>query len=387
VRTYGRLLRHPPTSLSLLASLVSAIPIGMWPLTIVLGVLDAGGGAAEAGLQAAVFGVGNALGVVSQGALLARVRATRLLPAFAALGVLAAVLLANGFGLAGAALAGIAIPAVTPAVRGRFAASLPGVDRPGAYALVNVLFQAGIAIGPLIAAGLASAGLVRVAPSLAAAGGLLAAGLLVVAHRGRLRPVVVRPIGITGAAARTGVLALLGVATAAGFGIGVLQVLLPVRTGAATSGAAFAVLALAEVAGAVLVGGRVGSRNALRLVVGGTGAMALVYALIGSGAAAVPAAVVLGLATAVQSLGSALTLDRFVPPRRISTVYAVQIAVLILGAAAGSLVAGVLPGSAPVLAAALLGAAAVGVVLVAVRSRSASVRPDGGPGGRRAHAR
>ena len=384
MRTYGRLLRHPPTSLSLLAALISAIPIGMWPLAIVLGVLDSGGTPVDAGLQAAVFGIGNAIGVVSQGALLGRIRAGRLLPAFAALGVVAALLLSSGAGLAGAALAGIAIPAVTPAVRGRFASSLPGADRPGAYALVNVLFQAGIAIGPLVAAGLAAAGLVRWAPPLAAIGGLVAAGLLVVAHRGRPQPVAVRPVRGKGVAtAWTGVLALLGVATAAGFGIGALQVLLPVRSGAATSGAAFAVLALAEVAGAVLVGGRVGVPHAFRLVVAGTAAMAVVYLLLGAGVAAVPAAVVLGLATAVQSLGSALALDRFVPASRVPTVYAVQVAVLILGAAAGSLVAGVLPGSAPVLAATLLAAATVGAVLIAVRSRAVGARPAV----RRVHAR
>lgn len=384
LRTYGRLLRHPPTSLSLLAALISAIPIGMWPLAIVLGVLDGGGSAADAGLQAAVFGVGNAIGVVSQGALLARIRATRLLPVFAVLGVVAAVLLATGGGLAGAALAGIAIPAVTPAVRGRFASSLPGADRPGAYALVNVLFQAGIAIGPLIAAGLAAAGLVRWAPSFAALGGLIAAGLLVVAHRGRMRPTGTRPVAVQSvSAARAGVLALLGVATAAGFGIGTLQVLLPVRTGAATSGAAFAVLALAEVAGAVLVGGRVGPRHAFRLVVGGALAMAVVYVVIGGGVAAVPAAVALGLATAVQSLGSALALDRFVPPALVSTVFSVQIAVLILGAAAGSLVAGVAPGSATVLAAGLLVAAAAMALLIAAGSRTGAASPAG----RQVHAR
>ena len=80
MRTYGRLLRHPPTALSLGAALIGAVPIGMWPLAIVLGVLDGGGTAADAGLLAAVFGVGNAAGVVMQGALLARVRASLLLP-------------------------------------------------------------------------------------------------------------------------------------------------------------------------------------------------------------------------------------------------------------------------------------------------------------------
>jgi hypothetical protein len=376
VRTYGRLLRHPSTSLSLLAALVGAIPIGMWPLAIVLGELDRGGSPADAGLVAAVFGVGNAIGVVTQGALLTRVRATLLLPAFAALGVVAAVLLQGDATLAGAALAGIAIPAVTPAVRGRFATSLQRSDRPGAYALVNVLFQAGIAIGPLVAAWLAATGLVRWAPPIAAVGGLVAAGLLVVAHRGSTRTPLERPATAPGVgAAWTGVLALLGVAAAAGFGIGTLQVLVPVRSGAATSGAAFAVLALAEVAGAVLVGGRVGSRHAFRLIVGGTVGMGAVYLVLGAGVPAVPAAVVLGLATAVQSLGSALALDRFVPPSRVPAVFSLQIAILIVGAAAGSLVAGTAPDAVLALAASALGLAAIGAVLVGVRPLPGVLRP------------
>jgi hypothetical protein len=384
MRTYGRLLRHPPTTVSLLAALIGAIPIGMWPLAIVLGALDRGGTPADAGLVAAVFGIGNAIGVVTQGALLARVRATRLLPAFAALGILAAVLLQGDGSLAGAALAGIAIPAITPAVRGRFAGTLPGPDRPGAYALVNVLFQAGIAIGPLVAAGLAAAGLVRWAPPIAALGGLVAAGLLVVADHGRA-PSSSRTVaaGSQVRVAKAGVLVLLGIAAAAGFGIGTLQVLVPVRAGAATSGAAFAVLALAEVGGAVLVGGRVGSRHAFRLLVGGAAAMSVVYLLLGAGLAAVAAAVVLGLATSVQSLGSALGLDRFVPPGRVSAVFSLQVAVLIVGAAAGSLVAGIAPDSAFALASVLLAAAAVAALLVTARSAPGMVRPAG-PG---VHAR
>ncbi len=384
MRTYGRLLRHPSTALSLAAALVGAVPIGMWPLAIVLGVLDGGGTAAEAGVLAAVFGVGNALGVVTQGALLARIRASLLLPLFSALGLVAAVLLLGDLRLAGAALAGIAIPAVTPAVRGRFASSLPGRDRPGAYALVNVLFQAGIAIGPLVAAALATAGLVRSAPAIAALGGMVAAALLAIAHRGRIASAPPIAVAVAGAPGR-GVLVLLTVAGAAGFGIGSLQVLVPLRSGAATSGAAFAVLALAEVAVAVLLGGRVGPRGAFRLIVAGTTGMVSVYVLLAVGGPAVPAAVALGGATAVQSLGSAIGLDRFVPPARIPAIYALQVAVLIVGAAGGSLVAGVLPGGAFVIAALLLAASGVLVAISVRRFTPRDTAPT--PPGHRAAAR
>ncbi|RIX31226.1 MFS transporter [Amnibacterium setariae] len=371
MRTYGRLLRRPSTALALLAAFIGAVPIGMWPLTVVLTALARGGSAVDAGLVAAVFGVGNALGVVTQGALLARVRTAPLLIGAAAVGVPAVLLLQGPWSLAGAALAGLAIPAITPAVRGRFAGTLPGADRPGAYALVNVLFQAGIALGPLLAAGLAASGRVALAPPLAAAGGIGAAVLLVAAHRGAV-PATARAAAPRTAAtgSRSGVLALLLVAGSAGFGIGTLQVLLPVRSGATTAGAAFAVLALAEVAGAVLVGGRVGPHRAVRLLLGGTAAMAAVYGLLATGLAAVPLAVALGLATAVQSLGTALVLDRFVAPQRVPAVFAVQVAVLILAAAAGSLLAGAVPGAAFGVAGGLLAVAAA--VAVAVLGRPAA---------------
>ncbi|GAA2754491.1 hypothetical protein [Amnibacterium kyonggiense] len=379
MRTYGRLLSSPTTTVSLVAALVGAIPIGMWPLTIVLGALDAGGTGADAGVLAAVFGVGNAVGVVSQGALLSRVRAAVLLPLFAVLGIVAAALLSGGVVLAGAALAGIAIPAVTPAVRGRLATSVPGADRPGAYALVNVLFQAGIAIGPLVAAALAAGGLIGVAPAIAAGGGLVAAGLLAVAHRSRLeRPAGAVRVGPMG----RGALVLIAAAGAAGFGIGTLQVLVPVRSTPAMAGAAFALLALAEVAGAVLLGGRARPGRAFRMLVAGTGGMALLYVLLQLGLAPVPAAVALGLATAVQSLGSALALDRFVPPARIPAVFAVQVALVILGAAAGSFTAGVLPDGAFAIAAALL--AVAGAALLGLARRPV-LRPA--PTGPRAVAR
>jgi hypothetical protein len=380
MRSYGRLLRRRSTTLSLLASLLSAIPVGMWPLAIVLGALANGGGAASAGVLAAVFGAGNALGIVTQGALLLRLRPTPLLLGSALLAVPAALLLQTATGplaIAGALLAGASIPAVTPAVRGWFAGSLGQEDRPGAYALVNVLFQAGVAIGPIAAAALAATGAVAVAPPLAAAFGIGAVVLLTTARVGRAADAR-RPVGpaprIEGSL--RGVVALLGVAGATGIGIGALQVLVPVRAGAAVSGAAFAVLALAEVAGAVLVGGRAKPRHASVLLGVGAGAMALVYLSLGAGLAAVPAAIGIGLGTAVQSLGSALTLDRFVVPARVPAVFAVQIAVLLVGTSAGALLAGALPGAAFVVVAALL-AVSASVALLLLRIGRARSLPGG----------
>jgi hypothetical protein len=157
---------------------------------------------------------------------------------------------------------------------------------------------------------------------------------------------------------------LLGVAGAGGIGIGVLQVLVPVRAGATVSGATFAVLALAEVVGAVLVGGRVRARHAAALLGLGSAVMAVVYLAVGGGVAVVPAAIVLGFATAVQSLGSAITLDRFVPASRVPAVFAVQIAVLLVGTAIGSLLAGLLPNGAPVVVALLLAGGAAATLLL-----------------------
>lgn len=359
--------------LSLVAALISALPVGMWPLAVVLGVLDRGGSVADAGLLAAVFGVGNAIGIVSQGALLLRLRPSRLLAGFAVFGVLAAWLLtgAGPAAVIGAVLAGIAIPAVTPAVRGGFATVLPSDDRPGAYALVNMLFQAGIAVGPITVAALATAGLIHLAGFAAAAGGVIAAVLLAIAQRRQgVHPVGPRPVTAGGASSRTGIPVLLLTAAAGGFGIGVLQVLVPAQGGAVVAGAAFAALALAEVAGAVVAGGRLRPVHAPKMLVVGTAVMAMCYVGIATGTALlsplaiVPLAIVLGLATAVQSLGSSLSLDRFVSPRRLPAVFSLQIAVLISGAALGSLVGGARPDVAPAIAAALLVLAVGGGLLL-----------------------
>ena len=287
MRTYGRLLRHPSTALSLVAALIGAIPIGMWPLAIVLGVLDGGGTAADAGVLAAVFGVGNAVGVVTQGALLARVRASLLLPLFSVLGLVAAVL-----------LLGDLRPGGCGACRHRD----PRRHARGAGTVRE------------LAAGRRPARRVR-ARERAVPGGhrdrsarrrrardLGAGAARRRSRRARRRrppccsPRAPRAAGTPRGCGRAGVgapvvggrLVLLGIAAAAGFGIGTLQVLVPLRSGAAASGAAFALLALAEVAGAVLVGGRVGPRHAFRHARRRhRGRWRSVYLLLGAGVGAV----------------------------------------------------------------------------------------------------
>ncbi|WP_375387692.1 MFS transporter [uncultured Amnibacterium sp.] len=380
MRSYGRLLRRRSTSVSLIASLLSAIPVGMWPLAIVLGALAHGGGAAAAGVLAAVFGAGNALGILTQGALLLRLRPTPLLLVSALLALPAALLLQAGTGplaVGGALLAGASIPAITPAVRGWFAGSLGQDERPGAYALVNVLFQAGVALGPIAAAALAAAGAIAAAPPLAAGCGLAAVALLASARVGRPARTARSAAAGRRAGSARGVAALLGVAAAGGIGIGTLQVLVPVRSGAGVSGAAFAALALAEVAAAVVLGGRVRARHASLLLGLGAAGMAAVYLVLGAGLAAVPAAIGIGLATAAQSLGSALTLDRFIAPARVPAVFGVQIAVLLVGTSAGALLAGALPGAAFAIVAGLL-AISSALALLLLRDGTARLSRPGG---------
>jgi hypothetical protein len=75
----------------------------------------------------------------------------------------------------------------------------------------------------------------------------------------------------------------------------------------------------------------------------------------------------------VQSLGSALTLDRFVPPRAVPAAFALQVAVLLVGTSAGSLVAGLLPAGAPLVVAALLAAGAAATLVL--RTAGPAVHP------------
>ena len=285
MRTYGRLLRHPPTALSLLAALVGAVPIGMWPLAIVLGVLDGGGSAADAGLQAAVFGIGNAIGVVSQGALLARVRASRA-PARVR--------------RCSASSPPSCWRAAWPRRRGPRRSRDPGGDAGGARPVRELAARARPA-GRVRARERAVPGRDRDRPAHRRGARGRRARAVGAAPRRRRRPArrgaprrrASRPAPGRRAAPADGGGPRRGVdgrpRAARRRDRGRVRDRACCRCSSRSArvrrprAPRSPCCALAEVAGAVLVGGRVGPRHAFRLLVGGAAAMALVYVLLGAG--------------------------------------------------------------------------------------------------------
>ena len=204
----------------------------------------------------------------------------------------------SGGGLAlasiAAAVTGATIPAVTTSVRGRLVELLPeGGQRVSAYAALNVLFQAGLAAGPVAAALLAAAGAARAAAPVAAVLGLVAAVVVALVDRAAPAPSALRVPMTDLQPPRRGLLVLLGVALAAGVGAGTLQVVVPSATIGAPvlAGAAFAALAIGEVLGALVAASRVGPASARSALRAGLAAMSAMYLVAVSGvpgAAVVP---------------------------------------------------------------------------------------------------
>lgn len=145
----------------LFANLLSAIGIGAMSVAILLALQARYGNLGTAGVSAGLFGVGNAIGLVSQGRLLDRTRQriTVVVAGVAWVCIMVAVwfminnaarpsppAIALGF-----LCAGMFLPALTAGVRSRLAVHPELADsRLAAYSVLSVTFQAGVAIGPLL---------------------------------------------------------------------------------------------------------------------------------------------------------------------------------------------------------------------------------------------
>jgi MFS family permease len=266
---YLKLLRTSDVTVRLGAVFVSALTIGMMSLTIVLCVVRWTGSFALAGTAAGLFSLGNAAGIALQGRLLDRARG-RIVLGVAGAVCLSAILAFAAAGSVGAppavvlvtaAVAGCAVPALTAAVR----AWLPAVlevktERTASYALLSVVFQAAVAIGPL----LVSACLVLAGPEPAAVVAALLIGVATALYLSRARtdspPARTGRAHTRGRAVTPGLLLVLAVAALTSFGFGSLLVTLPAamsdRGAPALSGALFAAIAVGEMGGALAYGAR-----------------------------------------------------------------------------------------------------------------------------------
>jgi hypothetical protein len=348
----------------------------MIPLSLILasGVVD---GAFAAG----AFGLANAVGVPIQGALMSRVSARWVVGVSAGVscGFMIAVAASPGSAaplvlLAGA---GVSFPALAAALRASIPRSFPEAGkRAGAYALLSVAFQAGLAVGPVVASLLATAvsrrlSFVIVAAVILTAGSLLTCSIGAAAPSRRSGPL----FPVAGIAMFGRVLAIGGLVSVA---TGSLTVIVPAVAQAVgnrgLAGPVMAALALGEAVGALLFGARPlpGSRRshlvtALALTASGYAALALVadQLVLVAGLVFIAGA----LSSPVAILLSA-TLDDVVQPRMLASAYGLVVVAAVGSAAVGTSVAGLIVGSS----AGIDGAAAMSAITIVIAAALAIPR-------------
>lgn len=356
---YRTLWSTPAVPTALTAVFVSALPIGMAGLAIILSVQQWTGSLQLAGLLAGVFSAGNAVGLLIQGRVLGSWNPALVI-------MVTGLVSAAGFallimtGYAGATpmimvvlvtICGVTIPAITTAVR----AWLPLVVRDDAgrtagYALLAVLFQGAILVGPLlvslaVAIALPAASLGLIAVLLVGSAGLFRYAV-------RTRRAGERPGPVEPGWWRHGLGWLLAVNGGAGLALGITTVAVPgVMTTAGVvvlAGAVASAAALGDVAGALGYGSRTwsGSRWTRVAVVAAGAALVAVGAFLVAG---VPWLLVLtgfagGLLGAPLSVLMSGLLDRAVPTPALARGYSMMVcAGLLTGAVGNGLAAALVP--------------------------------------------
>lgn len=257
------------------------------------------------------------------------------------------------------AVAGLSVPAVTTAVRGR----LPQVvtdppTRNAGYALLSVLFQVAVTVGPLLVS--LSLLLTPELALIAAAMLLLGAGLLATTRDGLLRRPEIRRKNVAAAGeAQTswtpGFVAVLAVAALTGASNGMVAVAIPGVTSAAglatLAGLVFSGVALGDVCGALLFGSRVWplspwSQLAVALAAGAA-LSAVAYLLAPTPWALLPVMLLGGMLAAPAAIVSSALLDRVLPAASLGRGYGLLVGVGLVGAATGNTAAGSLAAALP----------------------------------------
>ncbi|XAS68615.1 MFS transporter [Micrococcaceae bacterium Sec5.7] len=357
--SYATVLKSHGVSPRLAAVFLSAVPIGMLALTMVLTVERWTGSLAAAGTVSALFSLGNACGLGFQGALMGRL-GSRIVIGIAggacAASIAAFVMIGNAGGpvsliAALALIAGVSIPAVTSAVRAVLPELLDGEDdKTASYALLSVLFQAAVTIGPLIV----SACLIFATPDTAgviAAVVIAAACLLFVRQQPPARPHVKRDeVSSKKPKWPSGLVTVLGTTSAIGVVSGVFIVALPAITtradAPALSGLLFAFLAIGEVVGAFVYGARTWPwprREQLGVfLIGATVVFSLAVLASLWPYSLVPAMFLCGMAIAPISIILSTLLDDVVEPGELARAYSLMVAVSLVATAAASALTGAL---------------------------------------------
>ena len=364
------------------------LPLGVFPVAIVLAVHAWTGSFVTAGLVGGSFTAGNAVGLAVQGALIDRfgARMTILAAGAASVAAVSAFVVCGVLGVPVAALMataaglGLTLPEITTAVRAWVSTSgLDRTERISAYSLLAMCFQVGIVIGPLLV-------VIAFRPD-APEWALVTGGVLSVAAAGFYlwliregRPVL-RTSSSAGVRLRWVVNArfrwVLVVAVLSGVPAGLLMVVLPKAAAESgfIGGAGFPLAALAagEVVGALAFGSTSWRASTGRLLTAALALGAAAYVMAASlsmnfalltvcvfvvGLSAGPVAVVLSTAT-----------DSASTPSTIGRASGLRISATLIASAVGSAAAGglgvVLAVSGVLLVGGLVMAVAAGVVALA----------------------
>jgi MFS family permease len=388
---YLEVLRTPGVARVALFATTGRLPFAIVPLSVVLLMREEGYQYGQIGavVGAEALAVGLTAGFV--GRLVDRVGRRQVILVTGAVTALLlcaeAVAILSGAAVwllvALSALHGATIPPISASMRGLWSHLVPGDTLESAFAFDAIQLELVFVVGPLIAAGLATA-------LTAAVGLFLCAGLYLVASVGFATAPAARSAGreehvertragaLRSAGMRTLVFA--GAVTAVAFGA--LEVALPAFAEQEGSRGAVGPLitlwSLGSVIGGLWYGSRSWSWSLERRFL-------VLMALLGLGSAPLPFApsiavmgillVLTGLALAPLAITEYALVDRLAPPGTQTEAYSWQIVANVMGAAAGSLIAGVLAESASVgWALATAGIACAAGFVVAVAGRRA-LRP------------
>jgi hypothetical protein len=276
VEAFGRVLRAPHARHLFASAVVARMPYGMLALSTLLFVHDRTGSFATAGVVSAAGAVAAGAGLPVLGRLIDAAGQTPVLLATTAVQAAGGAALV-GLGLAGApaaalvaaaAIAGLAVPPVSPALRGVWGRVLgddPATLR-AALALDAISLEAAFVGGPLLTAALVT--LASPAAALAAGFAISTAGTLAFAAAEpsrRWRGSGNARFGI-GPLASPGLRTLLASAWPLGFAFGALEVALPAFGVSERSQSAGALSVAALAAGSAVCGLLYGARPPRRVV-------------------------------------------------------------------------------------------------------------------------
>lgn len=164
MRRYAEILRSPGVAALVASSLIARLPIGINALAIVLFLRQRTGSFAVAGAVAGMLSAGSALGAPTQGRLVDRLGARRVLVplafvhasalgaivGFAELGAPTVVLLVSGF------VAGFAVPPTSAVLRALWGDLVEPSLQQAAYALDSTMIELIFISGPLLTAAIAA---------------------------------------------------------------------------------------------------------------------------------------------------------------------------------------------------------------------------------------